>query len=262
MMTGRSSVSRSSTDLKKLRKESRKSARRAGKKISPVASDARESAARYAESTRDWAAPKVEAARDWAAPHVEAGATRVKDDVLPRVAGAVSAALAASEPAREEAKTRGSAALAALKGEIEAPKPKKHRLRKLFLLAGVVGAAVAGWKAWVGQTNRQPEPWATPIGTASRSGTGTGGSAGSSTGTASIHTAAAPVTDDVGGASPDEALADQADEDAVSAEKSTPGTSSATRPSTTSTTEKVPPKAAKKAKAEGEAGRTQARKTT
>ena len=47
----------------------------------------------------------------------------------------------------------------------------------------------------------------------------------------------------------------------MSAEKSTPGASSS-RPSTTSTTEKVPPKAAKKAKAEGEAGRTQARKTT
>src|SRR5688500_17744203 len=194
MMTGRSSVSRSTTDLKKLRKESRKSARRAGQKMAPVASDARESAARYAESTRDWAAPKVEAARDWAAPHVEAGATRVKDDVLPRVAGAVTAALAASQPAREEAQTRGSAAPAALKGEIEAPKPKKHRLRKLFLLAGVVGAAVAGWKAWVGQTNRQPEPWATPIGTASSAGTGTGGTAGSTAGTGSPLTAAAPVT--------------------------------------------------------------------
>lgn len=236
-------MSRSSTDLKKLRKESRKSARRAGKKVAPVASDARESAARYAESTRDWAAPKVEAAREWAAPHVEAGAARVKDDVLPRVAGAVTAALAASEPAREEAKTRGTAAIAALRGEVEAPKPKKHRVRKLFLLAGVVGAAVAGWKAWVGQTNRQPEPWATPIGTASSAG-------------------AAPVTDDAAGASPDEALADKAGEDAVSAEKSAPGPTSGSRAPTTSTTEKVPPKAAKKAKSEGEAGRTQARKTT
>ena len=253
-------MSRSTTDLKKLRKESRKSARRAGKKMAPVASDARESAARYAESTRDWAAPKGGAAREWAAPHVEAGATRVKDDVLPRVAGAVTAALVASEPAREEAKTRGSAALAALKGEIEAPKPKKHRVRKLFLLASVVGAAVAGWKAWVGQTDRQPEPWATPIGTASSAGAGTGGTAGSTAGTG-MRTAPSPVTDDAAGASPDEALADQAEEDAVSAEKSTPGANSASLPST-STTEKVPPKAAKKAKAEGEAGRTQARKTT
>ena len=245
-----------------MRKDSRKSARRARKKVAPVTSDARESAMKYAESTRDWAAPKVEAAKDWAGPRVEPVAARVKDDVIPKVAAAVAAALAASEPAREEAKTRGTAAIAALRGEVEAPKPKKHRLRKLFLLAGVVGAAVAGWKAWVGQTNRQPEPWATPIGTASSAGAGTGGTAGSSASSAGSRTAGGPVTDDAAGASPDEALADKAEEDAVSAEKSTPRASSGSRPSTTSTTEKVPPKAAKKAKAEGEAGRTQARKTT
>jgi hypothetical protein len=254
-------VSRSTTDLKRLRKESKKSARRAGKKVAPVASDARESAVRYAESTRDWAAPKVEAAKEWAAPRVEQGAARVKDDVLPRVAGAVTAALAASEPAREEAMSRGSAALAALRGEVEAPKPKKHRLRKLFLLAGVVGAAVAGWKAWAGSANSKPDPWATPIGSGSTSGTGTSGTFGSTGSGGSSGTARmATVTDDAAGASPDEALADQAEEDAVSAQKATPGASSSTSPATT--TEKVPPKAAKKAKAEGEAGRPQARKTT
>jgi hypothetical protein len=236
-------VSRSTTELKRLRKESKKSARRAGKKVSPVASDARDSAVRYAESTRDWAAPKVEAAKEWATPRVEQGAARVKDDVLPRVAGAVTAALAASEPAREEAMSRGSAAIAALRGEVEAPKPKKHRVRKLFLLAGVVGAAVAGWKAWAGSANSKPDPWATPIGA---------GSSGTPRATM------APVTDDAAGASPDEALADKAEEDAVSAEKATPAASSRTSP----TTEKVPPKAAKKAKTEGDAARPQARKTT
>ncbi|MEP6762292.1 MAG: hypothetical protein ABJA93_13130, partial [Sporichthyaceae bacterium] len=76
----------------------------------------------------------------------------------------------------------------------------------------------------------------------------------------------APVTDDAAGASPDEALADKAEEDAVSGAKPTPGTPSAaagSRTSTTSATEKVPPKAAKKAaKAEGETSRPQPRKTT
>ncbi|MEP6760511.1 MAG: DUF5324 family protein, partial [Sporichthyaceae bacterium] len=237
-------MSRSTTDLKKLRKESRKSARRAGKKMSPVASDARDSAVRYAESTRDWAAPKVEAARDWAAPRVEPVATRVKEDVLPRVAEAVTAALAASEPAREEAKSRGTAAIAALRGEVEAPKPKKHRVRKMFLLAGVVGAAVAGWKAWVGSSNK-PDPWATPIGTASSAGAGTGGSAGSSSTsrtTGGTGTTMAPVTDDAAGASPDEALADKAEEGAAKTSPSTPSAAAGSRASTTSTTEKVPPK--------------------
>jgi len=220
-----------------MRKQSRKSARRANKKVAPVASDARESAIKYAETTRDWASPKVEAARDWAAPRVEPVAAKVKDDVMPKVVAAVAAALAASEPAREEAKSRGTAAVAALRGEVEAPKPKKHRVRKLFLLVSVVGAAVAGWKAWVGQQNRQPEPWATPISTPSMD--------------------TAPVTDDAAGASPDEALADAADEDAVRAEKkrATGSTSSATTGSA-STVEKVPAKAAKKAKSEGDAGRS------
>lgn len=183
-----------------MRKESRKRARRANKKIAPVASDARDTALKYAETTRDWAAPRVEAARDWAAPRVEPAVSKVKEDVLPKVASAVTAALAASEPAREEAKTRGTAALAALKGEVEAPQPKTHRVRKLFLLAGIVGAAYAGWKAWAGQGRQEEQPWATPL-----------------TGTGNVTTTH-PITDDAAGASPDEALADAAEEAAVTDE--------------------------------------------
>ena len=117
----------------------------------------------YADATKDWAAPKVETAKDWAAPKVETGVDKVKTDVLPVVAGAVTAALAASEPVRTEAASRGSAALAALKGEIEAPKPKKHRIRKLFVLATVLGAAYAGWKAWAAQQQSTDpvSPWTT-----------------------------------------------------------------------------------------------------
>jgi hypothetical protein len=180
-------------DLTTLRKQSRKKARRANKKVAPIASDARDTAVRTAETTRDWAAPKVEAARDWAGPRVEPAVTRVKDDVLPKVAGAVAAALAASEPAREEAMSRGTAALAALKGEVEAPKARKHRLRRLFLLAGLVGAAVAAWKAWNAQAKvDHPEPW---VAAAPAPGT----------------SPRVIPTDDPAGASPDEALADAAE---------------------------------------------------
>lgn len=214
-----------------MRKESRKRARRANKKIAPVASDARDTALKYAETTRDWAAPRVEAARDWAAPRVEPAVSKVKEDVLPKVASAVTAALAASEPAREEAKTRGTAALAALKGEVEAPKPKKHRVRKLFLLAGVVGAAYAGWKAWAAQGGQEEQPWATPL---------------TSTGNVTTH----PVTDDAAGASPDEALADAAEEAAVTDETLTDmGAESAT--------EAVTPRAAKRTKKTTEAARAE-----
>ena len=46
-------------DLTTLRKKSRKQARRANKKVAPVASDARDSVVRAAGSGYDWAAPKV-----------------------------------------------------------------------------------------------------------------------------------------------------------------------------------------------------------
>jgi len=217
-----------------LRKQTRRSARSANKKVSPVASDARDTAVRYAETTRDWAAPKVEAAKGWAAPKVEPAVEKVKDDVVPAVAAAVTAALAASEPVRTEAAQRGSAALLALKGELEAPKPKKHRLRKLFLLAGVLGAAYAGWKAWAAQSSAgsPTEPWTT---------TGTSGAAGSSMGTVTGVTSATtrPSTDDTAGAGPDEAIADAADE--AKAEDESPAGSAAG-----TTTEPVTPKNARK----------------
>ena len=201
-----------------LQKKSRKTARRANKRtsaaVSPVAADARDAAVRYADATRDWAAPKVETAvdwaapkvgtaRDWAAPKVEPAVDKVKSDLLPAVAGAVATALAASEPARSEAANRGSAALAALKGEVAAPKKRKHRVRKLFLLATVLGAAYAGWKAWLARSNDPVDAWTTPVVPAPAP-------VGNVTAVSSTL-----VTDDPAGASPDEALADAAEEDKV-----------------------------------------------
>jgi hypothetical protein len=180
-------------------------------------------AAPKVETAKDWAAPKVETAKEWAAPRVENGVDKVKSDVLPAVAGAVTAALAATEPVRSEATSRGSAALAALKGDVEPPKPKKHRIRKLFVLAAVIGAAYAGWKAWAAQQqNSDPvSPW-------------------TSDSTASMGTVSPvrPTTDDPGGAGPDEALADAVDE-ATAVEDDSPA---ATEP----VTEVVAPSDAKK----------------
>lgn len=217
---------------KTLRKQTRSKARAANKKAAPVAADARDTAARYAGQTRDWAAPRVEAAKDWAAPRVEPAVEKVQKDVLPAVAGAVTAALAASEPARHEAASRGSAALAALKGEVQAPKPKKHRVRKLFLLATVLGAAYAGWKAWAAKSSSDPaQAWSS---SSSSYGAGSSGS-----GVTSVTSASRPATDDTAGAGPDEALADAADEAKVEDEPAG-GTAAGT------TTEKVTPKNARK----------------
>jgi hypothetical protein len=173
-------------DLTTLRKTSRKQARRANKKVAPVASDARDTVIRAAgssydwaapkvaatrdwaapkvEATKEWAAPHVEATKDWAAPHVETAAQKVTDDVLPKVAEVMAAALTASEPAREEAKLRGTAAIAALRGELDPPPSRRRRrTKRFFLLITAGGAAFAGWKLWnISKQSDRPEPWIAP----------------------------------------------------------------------------------------------------
>ncbi len=211
-------MSRMTTLQKKSAKTARRANKRTTKAVSPVAADARDTAVRYADATRDWAAPKVESAvdwaapkvgtaKDWAAPKVEPAVDKVKSDLLPAVAGAVATALAASEPARSEAATRGSAALAALKGEVAPPKKSKHRVRKVFLLATVLGAAYAGWKAWMARSNDPVDAWTTPATPAVP--------AAAPVGNVTAVSSNAPITDDPAGASPDEALADAAEEDKV-----------------------------------------------
>jgi hypothetical protein len=209
-------VSRMTTLQKKSRKTARRANKRTTKAVSPVAADARDAAVRYADATRDWAAPKVETAvdwaapkvgtaRDWAAPKVEPAVDKVRSDLLPAVAGAVATALAASEPARTEAATRGSAALAALKGEVDPPTKSKHRVRKVFLLATVLGAAYAGWKAWLARSNDPVDAWTTPATPAVPAGAPVG----------NVTAVSSTPTDDAAGASPDEALADAAEEEKV-----------------------------------------------
>ena len=244
-------MSRMTTLQKKSRTKARHAHKRAAKAVSPVAADARDATVRYADATRDWAAPKVETAvdwaapkvgtaRDWAGPKVEPAVDKVKSDVLPVIAGAVATALAATEPARGEAANRGSAALAALKGEIDPPKTKKHRVRKLFLLASVLGAAYAGWKAYLARSNDPVDAWTTPPTPAAPAAAPVGNV------TAVSSTATTPTTDDPAGASPDEALADATDETDVDL----------------TTTEPVSPARAKKVSQAAAKGNSKASKPT
>ncbi len=158
-------------------------ARRAGSRAKATAPVVADNAVRYAATTREWAAPKVDSAvewagprvdsavewaapkvvqaRDWVAPKVEPAVDKVRSDVLPAVVEAVTTALTATEPARSEAASRGSAALAALKGEIAPPK-KTHKVRTLLLLLSAAGAAVAGWRTWLARQADPVDAWTTP----------------------------------------------------------------------------------------------------
>lgn len=170
----------------------------AREKAAPLLSDARDKAAPLLADARDKAAPLVADARDKAGPALSEARDRLTNEVLPVITAAIAAAGEATEEVRGETKKRSKAAVAALKGEVEAPKKKKHRVRKALLLLGLGGIAAAVAKklsdrpattAW--QSSYTPTPTA-PAG-----------------GAAGAHRADAEANDQ-GGASPDVAAADAA----------------------------------------------------
>lgn len=134
-------------------------ARRKAGKAQKAAGHAHRKARKRASATLDRMGPHLESARDsastyasdaaeWAQPHYEAARKKYKKDVEPVISERVSTALAASEPFREEALTRGTAALAALRGEVAPPKKKRRWGRRFLLLLAFGGAAAAGYAAW------------------------------------------------------------------------------------------------------------------
>ncbi len=169
-------------------------------KAAPIIADARDKAGPMLADAREKAAPMLADARDRTAPALAEAKERLTHEVLPVITAAIAAAGEATEDVRGETSKRGKAAVAALKGEVAAPK-KKHRLRNLLVVLGLGGVVAAVAKklsdrepttAW--QSSYTPTP-AAPAAT----------SAGADNGGA--HRAEA---DDQGGASPDVAAADAA----------------------------------------------------
>ncbi|UNO40979.1 DUF5324 family protein [Streptomyces sp. MST-110588] len=171
------------------------SVRHAAEVVAPYAGTAKDTAVHYAHEARTRLAPKVaeaahqarnqydahvqpriEHARGALPPKVDAAAARAAkmtrkaarqaaDYTAPRVEHAVHSARAAAEPVREEALARGTAALAALRGQVSAAEieklVKKHRRRaragrlakRLAVLTVLAGGAVVAWKWWDKQAN-------------------------------------------------------------------------------------------------------------
>jgi cell division septum initiation protein DivIVA len=162
----------------------------AQKKAGPMIADAQKKAAPVIADAQKMAAPVVADARD-----------KFSSEVLPVITAAVAAANEATEDARGEAKKRGKATAAALRGELEAPVKKKHRFRKFLLFAGLAGAAAVVAKslsdrqastAWQSTYTPTPAPVdETPTATA-----------------AAAAAAKRRAADDEGASAPDEAAAD------------------------------------------------------
>ncbi|MDP9445043.1 MAG: apolipoprotein A1/A4/E family protein, partial [Actinomycetota bacterium] len=148
-------------------------AERARETLAPAAGQAREKATPALQEARERLAPLVEEVRAQANQKVRPAAEQVASTarhkvvtgVVPPLTAAAAAATAASGPLREEAKKRGSATLAAMKGELEAPTEKSHKVRNLVVLLGLGGAVAWGYKWYTGrdadaawQSSYEPTP--------------------------------------------------------------------------------------------------------
>jgi ElaB/YqjD/DUF883 family membrane-anchored ribosome-binding protein len=119
-------------------------------KTRPAVSDAIDKARPVLADAIDKAGPALSDARDKAGPALADARERIVKDVVPAVTAAVAAANEASAPVREETKRRGVAAVAALKGEVGAPAPKRHRVRKALIVLGLGGIIAAVVKKLTG----------------------------------------------------------------------------------------------------------------
>ena len=152
----------------------------AREKVSPYAEKAVERGAHYAGVAVEKASPVIDDALARVGPATEAAAekarVRFNDDVLPKVTAALVSLAAAAEPVVEETSRRGKATKAALKGEIDVPKKKSHKLRTVVLILGFGALAAAAVKklltppepAWQSTPTSGRDYSSAPAGTTSR----------------------------------------------------------------------------------------------
>ncbi len=152
----------------------------AREKVSPYTEKAVERGAAVAHAAVEKAGPVIDDALSKVGPATEHAAEKARerfnDDVLPKVTAALATLAAAAEPLAEETSRRGRATAAALKGEIEVPAKKSHKLRKVVLFLGFGALAAAAVKklltppepAWQSTPTSGRDYSSAPAGTTSR----------------------------------------------------------------------------------------------
>lgn len=109
----------------------------------PLLHDAKVRSADFAARRLDDLEPHIKDALDKVTPAVDAAREKLEDDLLPKLQEALHHA--AASPAVAEATKRGTAAVAALKGELEV-KPKKSKMKafgKFLAISAIVAGTVA-----------------------------------------------------------------------------------------------------------------------
>jgi hypothetical protein len=134
-------------------------------RVFPAVGQATESAKEWArprvEHGIEVAAPKLESAVSGLAPKVDTARDKIVDDLIPRIAEAISAWAVASAAARDEAISRSQGAAAVISGDaVAAPKGRK---RRVLLVLGVLSAAGAAAMAVMKKSAPKDDPWTTPL---------------------------------------------------------------------------------------------------
>jgi Family of unknown function (DUF5324) len=137
--------------------------------VAPYVSNALDSVAPYVNTARDRITPVAEktmaSAQDIAAhkikPAYDQAVATTRDTVAPAVSTALANAATTTAPARKEAKVRGTAALAALRGETVKSRRRWPVVTGVLVFGIVAGAAVAEVVRRL--TNRGPGVSPTPL---------------------------------------------------------------------------------------------------
>jgi hypothetical protein len=181
---------------------------------------ARHRAAETAFKAQAMAGPTVEKAGNVIAPKVSAARTKVSDDLVPLALALMASAAERSRPTRTEAKARSVAMWRALLGEYTALEKsrKSHKKRNAALAIGGFSAAAAASLAATKRSrgpdwmqNGSEEPYATAAQPGSGATAGTSSPRPTATNRRASSSSSRQRSDDKAGASPDEAIADQAE---------------------------------------------------
>ena len=107
------------------------------------------------------AAPKLESAVAGLAPKVDTARDKIVDELIPRLAEAISVWAAATTAAKDEAVSRGQGAAAVMSGDaVASPKGRK---RRVLLTLGLLAAAAAAAMAVMKKSAPKDDPWTTPL---------------------------------------------------------------------------------------------------
>jgi hypothetical protein len=134
-------------------------------RVGPAVGQATENAMEWArprvEHGIEVAAPRLESAVSGLGPKVDTARDKIVDELIPRIAEAISIWAAASAAAKDEAVSRGQGAAAVISGDAVAA--RKGRKKRVLLILGLLGAAGAAAMTLMKKSAPKDDPWTTPL---------------------------------------------------------------------------------------------------